>query len=376
MVTTVPHPRCCTILLNHTSASYHVSDFSLPASYMMVKGKKAHGGVGGDFTVGHYSTARMKHDMETVGGSVFHYSTMWDGLHYGYSAGKGAAYDCLEVMGMECSFELWDVRHAMEVADMKERIQRSRPDVAIEREIHSAAFGNTKDDAIGDVRSFMEKYMSRGSIVGIGVDDHDYFVERVKSTRLGSFAGPSDAASKLEYFGGTSTTTFDTPYSHVAVAYDGTKSTPAMNSMLESSISVALKDSLSSESSGADRGEVSKSMVSFNANALVGLNCTVPSDSLPFVAGIIKSTLEKVKSGSFNVDRARSVAKARVAREIECGSLGASAYAVSLDNRLLKDKLGDIDKVSEEDLKGAGDIAVAVVGGGKGADWVKGGILG
>merc|ERR1719253_2375903 len=246
------------------------------------------------------------------------------GATVGYTAAPDKAARLVPLLATTCAFEPWDVKDAKTIAGEEAKAANSSVLSVLTEQLYGAAYG--AQTAVGRsyysdaasasaIKSFREKaYVLNGAVLSAtGVADHGAFVRSVEEGLSESAVGEASAAASAAYLGGGSRISAPVGEAHVALAFEGPKSSALLN---------VVKQCLTLSGASA-----------FTAPGLVGVYAGVPVASASTVADSLSAAVTAIPSNDV-VERAKAMAKAV-----------AAAYTAMLKSTPSMAAVGDIAAV-------------------------------
>jgi len=293
------------------------------------------------------SSALIIRNLEDVGAELFA-SAGRRGATIGFTAARENAAFVAPLLATECSFEKWDVKEAIKLADTEAAEAVSNAQVVLSDQIYAAAFGAqssmgrsyyTPGSKRESVISFRERaYSLNGAVLAAtGIPDHEAFVRMVEDEFPTPAAGELAPAISPIYIGGEARVSApSTGYAHMALAFQGPTSAPLMN---------VLKHSLVLSGASA-----------FAAPGIMGVyGGSAPSDAESAVDALCKAVGAAPPADV--VAKAKAAAKAEALRALDAGSksLADAMTASILDScgYSAKGLADSYDAVSPEDISKA-----------------------
>lgn len=233
------------------------------------------------------------------------------GATVGYTAAPDKAARLVPLLATTCAFEPWDVKDAKTIAGEEAKAANSSVLSVLTEQLYGAAYGaqtavgrSYYSDAASSsaIKSFREKaYVLNGAVLSAtGVADHGAFVRSVEEGLSESAVGEaSSAAAAAAYMGGEARISAPVGEAHVALAFEGPKSTALLN---------VVKQCLTLSGASA-----------FTAPGLVGVYAGVPVASASTVADSLSAAVTAIPTNDV-VERAKAMAKAEAVFALDGGS--------------------------------------------------------
>lgn len=266
------------------------------------------------------SSLLILRNLEEDGASPFATADRY-GATVGYTAAPDKAARLVPLLATTCTFEPWDVKDAKTIAGEEAKAANSNVLSVLTEQLYGAAYGAQtsmgrpyySDSASASaIQSFREKaYVLNGAVLSAtGVADHGAFVRSVEEGLSESAVGEAAAAASAAYMGGEARISAPVGEAHVALAFEGPKSSALLN---------VVKQCLTLSGASA-----------FAAPGLVGVYAGAPVASASTVADSLSAAVTAIPSNDV-VERAKALAKAEAVFALDAGSqslAGAMASSV------------------------------------------------
>ena len=266
------------------------------------------------------SSLLILRNLEEDGASPFATADRY-GATVGYTAAPDKAARLVPLLATTCTFEPWDVKDAKTIAGEEAKAANSNVLSVLTEQLYGAAYGAQtsmgrpyySDSASASaIQSFREKaYVLNGAVLSAtGVADHGAFVRSVEEGLSESAVGEASAAASAAYMGGEARISAPVGEAHVALAFEGPKSSALLN---------VVKQCLTLSGASA-----------FAAPGLVGVYAGAPVASASTVADSLSAAVTAIPSNDV-VERAKALAKAEAVFALDAGSqslAGAMASSV------------------------------------------------
>jgi len=258
------------------------------------------------------STLFIYRSIEEAGGVPFAKADRF-GATLGYTANRETATSIVNMLAVNSSFELWDVRDAKSHAKLEAEEASTSAQIMLTENLFAAAYGAqtpagrpfylSTAPSPDLIKSFRERAygMSGAVLTATGVADHAAFCSEVSELLKDSVEGTPDKASAFTYLGGESRVSAPSSgYAHVAMAFESTTSS-AVAKVIKSAFSIV----------GAEAG-----VEGFATKGLVGVYAGSEDG-----AGLVEAMTTTVKSLSPEViKRAKTLAKFEALMALDGGS--------------------------------------------------------
>lgn len=267
------------------------------------------------------STIFINRTIENAGGIPFAEANR-DMARLGYTVTPDNALGLVDLLAVDCSFELWDVRDAKFQAVEETEVAMSNAQVVLTENLYAAAYGPQSaagkpfyysDISTDLIMSFRARaYGLNGAVLtATGVPDHAAFCAEVSEVLSGAPAGTPDAPTAVTYIGGESRVYApSTGYAHVAMAFEGPASS-VLASVVKQAMNIV----------GAPAG-----VSGFIAPGLVGIYAG--SDEAAGIADAMTTVLTTSLTPDV-VKRAKNLAKAEALLALDGGSKALAAAMTS-----------------------------------------------
>lgn len=229
----------------------------------------------------------------------------------GYTVTRENAARLIPLLAVDCSFEKWDFRDAMAVAQIEVEVAGESAEICLTENLYAAAYGPqspggrsfyfTKIDA-DTVAGFRARaYGLNGAVLtATGVKDHSAFCTEVSELLSSCQPGNTTPPASLTYMGGESRVFSPCGYTHVALAFKAPESL-AVGSVVKHLISIAGKES---------------GVSGFSAPGVVGAYAGgLPGKQMDSIIAALKTPISAA-----NVKRAKGLAKAEALFALDGGS--------------------------------------------------------
>jgi len=292
------------------------------------------------------SSALILRAFEDAGATPFS-SAGRTGATVGYTAAPDQAVDLVSLLGVECSFEKWDVRDAKSLAGVEIAEANSNAHVVLTESVFAAAFGGqsamgrpyySADASASAIESFRTRgYGLNGAVLAAtGIADHAAFVAAVEEALADAPAGNADAPASSTFLGGGARVSApSTGYAHVALGFAGP--TGPLGEVVKQCLSL-------------------QGAAGFASSGLVGVYGSSDGAGASAVVDTLCTTLTTSVSADI-VKRAKGLAKAQALFALDDGSQGlASAMTASVletGTFSATDVAGAYDAITEKDVNAA-----------------------
>lgn len=285
------------------------------------------------------SSAVILRSMENDGASPFA-SASRTSATVGFTASKDKAVRLIPLLATTSTFEKWDMKSAQASAKVEVDEAESSAQSVLTESVYSAAYG--AQSGMGSpyysapatksaIQSFRERtYVLNGAVLSAtGIDDHESFVKAVEVGFSESVVGEPAAAAPSSFLAGeTRVHAPSTGYTHLALAFEGPKSS-ALANVITQYITLASEGLEGFSSAGilGVYGGAAPSDAAATVDALIASITSAPS------AEIVERAKGLAKAGAiFALDGdSKAVAEAMTSSVIESGKFSAAGVAAEYD---------------------------------------------
>jgi len=312
------------------------------------------------------STILINRTIEDEGGTPFT-TVDRESATVGFTVTPEKAVGLLPLLATDCTFEKWDVRDAKNQALIESKVANESAQIVLTENLYAAAFGPQSPagrplygmacgmDALVAFRT--RAYGLNGAVLSAtGVKDHSAFCTEAETLLADSPKGSADTApGSTTYLGGESRVAVPgSGYAHVALAFDGPKSSAVANVLVQALTLSGVSAFSSCGLVGVYAGSDSPSTM---VDALItGLKTSPSPDVIKRAKALAKAQAMFALDGG-----SKSLASAMTAAVLESGAFTGSAdvgkaYDAVTDKQV-KDALAAMLQ-SNPSLAAVGDIAL------------------